>query len=420
MPVITSAATFSNFAEASQTQNRLLQILQQRMQASADDARDMHVPYDHGFMSSLQAAAMQAKQSSSFASGTPHSASGSGVLSAINTMMQTNQQLIAMLQETERTLAAAQSTPPPPHSPFAPRPEDLTAQLQQVNGKNTWSSLHRYAAVRDQGFTAADQAVSHHIGKFSYPTPGLDVSASDDPAVLQLQRRKSVTFENLAKSTHTEQRPIDSSSQPSQQAPSARRPVHALPPRPMGLEVSERLLGVVPTNTAYSGSLAPVSLPAAMHDLKLADSTSTMTPSEADVQRQNRSNAPSPEDFTRNKPSVIRNMPAKALSAVGASKIAQAKHNRSPQPSKAQRQPLADKSGNLSVSSSNSGRGKQTYRQRFTGKENAEQQSEQTRRVEKIGKQRRAAAAKRPGVDETKWTSFVREMGGSTQVSSTT
>lgn len=362
-----NSATFSNIAEASQTQNRLLHILQQRMQGSFVHPSDMPLAQQNGSISPLHNGVIRDPYGLSERHAT-YPPQGSGVLSAINTMMHTNQQLIAMLQETERVLATAPAIPTASsmHLP----PGFHHSQQQKARHTGVTQSKHTSADYRFPG--TSQSGTYERAREASEPSFRPDVSASDDPAVLQYQRRKSVTFEDLNlddRGASTKFPPQTQASMKPKSAPA--RVIHALPLRPAEIGISQKLLGILdcddrvshsPNNTASAKITQP----------QLADSTSTISPMEADARRANRSNAPSPEVYVAPRVLQSRGQQGQPLTAIRSSIASQSKQRSTQQPKEPlppKRQPMADKSANLSITSVGSSKSSQPQRQRTDGKE---------------------------------------------------
>jgi hypothetical protein len=244
-----------------------------------------------------------------------------------------------------------------------------------------------------------------------------NLSASNDPAVVHLQRRKSVTFDeasiNLAEMRGNVSAPDVPRASPVKQLPMLSRSVHELPPRPSDIEVSHKLLGILPLDATapYQPASTPVGLPV-LNSTILADSTSTFTASEADQRRQNRSNAPSPECFTAPVKSVTgRQGSVTPLAPIAARQKAYQPKQRDVVVNKPQRQPMADKSANISASSISSGKNA-LARRSSPDKENKDTRKTGTLKATDQRKSGKSVAKKRIEPDDPKWTSFVRQMGG--------
>lgn len=409
-----TSATFCNIAEASQTQNRLLHILQQRMQGSCVNPSDMSLAQQHGLIHPLHNGGIRDPYGLCERHAT-HPPQGSGVLSAINTMMHTNQQLIAMLQETERALATA---PAVPTASSIYLPPDFQ-HPQQQKAPNTWITQSNRTSA-DYRFPDDPQSEAYERAReASEPSFRPNVSASDDPAVLQYQRRKSVTFEDLDfddRGAITKLRLLPQASMKPHSAPA--RTIHALPPRPAEIGISQKLLGILDCDNRVSHS--PNNIASAnITQPQLTDSTSTVSPMEADARRADRSNAPSPEVYVAPRVLQSRGQQGRPLTAIRSSVASQSKQRSTQQlkePLPPKRQPMADKSANLSITSVGSSKSSQPWRQRTDGKENGQPNGSRREKHNNEGPGKHNKVTRKAGhPDDQKWTTFVREMGGVAQ-----
>lgn len=393
------AATFSNIAEASHTQNRLLSILQERMQG-LQLAPEAQAGLYQAFSSNANAVQPQALPA----------VRGSGVLSAINTMMHTNQQLISMLQETERMLAS-KAVSPVPFRYAPPGLEHMVAQNYQPQDLNTYNPASGHTAQQYRFPAVFNNTHSYQQESVFRP----NASASGDPAVLQSQRRKSVTFDESSIHLADLRGNVSTSDIPHdivQPAPMLSRSVHELPPRPSVNAISQKLLGILPLDTLpIPHPKASEAILASAVSPHLGESVSTLSLSETEARRDNRSSAPSPECFTGARPAHKRQPAPKPLTAAAPQKVSQNKH-RSAMVSKVPRQPMSEKSANISVSSINSGKGSQAPR-RPSGKEN-NINGEKTEAVSKgrVNRPAKTSNQKVGRLDDQNWISFVRQMGG--------
>lgn len=251
------------------------------------------------------------------------------MLMAINTMMRTNQQLIEVLQDTERLLLN-QRVIEGNEWPAFPGINGL-ADLQlssppfpyrlPLNSYNGWPEFmpattlaagnYRFPPSATPVFNQLSQAEDGAPVNQDGP-PRLNSSVSMDPAVITSQRRKSVSFDedNIAGKAVS---PSDIAVAP---APAPVRHVqtritHPLPAKPGAIDISQKLMGVVLSSEEVPKRSRPGGTgkgwrkkgPRPANDL--ADSTSTITISEANARRSDRSAAPSPE-FRLDSPKKVR------------------------------------------------------------------------------------------------------------------
>lgn len=192
--------------------------------------------------------------------------------------------------------------------------------------------------------------------------------------------------------------------------PALSRSVHELPPRPTQIEISQKVMGIMPTEDAakVQDQISHKADTKPAHGV-LSNSTSTIDQSEAEARRQNRSNAPSPECFTTVKSKTQRPVGPNPLAKLVPHKVSQIKQ-RNASVKGSTRQPMAEKAANISISSAANEKSPKQKRKSGPG---------ESKNV-KGGADHKSKTRRSDCRDDKNWMAFVREMGGVPQLSSST